>query len=133
VHRTLVRNADESYTATDKDQSTWLFDMTGRLTQVRDRFGNVSNLVYNASGQLASISDPAGRGLLTLTYTTGKLTAVTDWASPARVVTYQYDANGRLWKVTDRENKTTTFTYDGTSHRLATVTNARGKVALTNT
>ena len=28
---------------TDKDQSTWLFDVAGRLTQIRDRHGNVSN------------------------------------------------------------------------------------------
>ncbi|MDQ3690829.1 MAG: DUF6531 domain-containing protein, partial [Chloroflexota bacterium] len=133
VHRGLVRNADDTYTATDKSQRAWSFDGSGRLTQIRDRFGNVSNLLYDASGQLNAISDPAGRGSLTLAYTSGKLTSVTDWASPARVVTYQYDASGRLWKVTDREGKTTTYTYDGISHRLATVTDARGNVVLTNT
>jgi RHS repeat-associated protein len=133
VHRTLVRNADESYTATDKDQTAWVFSMTGRLTQIRDRYGNVSNLTYNANNQLFTISDPAGRGVLTLAYTSGKLTSIADWASPARVVGYQYDTNGRLWKVTDREGKTTTYTYDGTSQRLATITNARGNVVTTNT
>lgn len=133
VHRTLVQNGDYTYTATDKEQSTWRFDSSGRLTQVADRHGNVSNLGYDGSGQLTSISDPAGRGSLTLGYTSGKLTSVTDWAVPARVVTYQYDGNGRLWKVTDRESKTTTFGYDGTTHRLTTITDARGNVALTNT
>jgi len=132
-HRSLVRNADETYTATDKAQTSWLFDPSGRLTSVRDRVGNTSALTYDTGGRLASISDPAGRGLLTLGYTNSFLTSITDWASPARTVTYQYDANGRLWKATDREGKTTTYTYDGTSQRLATVTDAKGHVTLTTT
>jgi RHS repeat-associated protein len=70
---------------------------------------------------------------LTLAYTSGRLTSITDWAAPARVVSYQYDGSGRLWKVTDREGKTTTHTYDGSTHRLTTITDARGNVTLTNT
>ena len=58
---------------------------------------------------------------------------MSDWGSPVRAVVYQYDASGRLWKVTDREGKTTTFVYDGTSARLATITDARAHVALTLT
>jgi RHS repeat-associated protein len=133
VRRSLVRNADETYTATDRSQLVWSFDPSGRLTQIRDRFGNASNLTYNAAGELVTISDPAGRGVLTLDYTNGRLTWVSDWASPARVVGYQYDANGRLWKVTDREGKTTTFGYEGATHRLTTITDARNNVALTLT
>jgi RHS repeat-associated protein len=133
VHRTLVQNADYTYTATDKDQVTWRFDATGRLTQTADRHGNASNLVYDGSGQLTSVSDPAGRGSLTLGYTSGRLTSVTDWAVPARVVTYQYDGDGRLGKVVDREGRTTTFGYEGTTHRLTTITDARGNISLTNT
>ena len=133
VHRGLVRNTDETYTATDKAQTVWQFDPTGRLTAIVDRYGNASNMTYNGGGQLTGVSDPAGRGSLTLAYTSGKLTSVTDWASPARVVTYQYDGGGRLWKVTDRNNKTTTYTYDGTSQRLATITDARGVTTLTLT
>lgn len=132
VYSTLVRNADESYTVTEKDQSRWDFDGSGRLTKITDRYGNASTLTYT-TGKLTSVSDPAGRGSLTLAYTGALLTSVTDWASPARTVTYQYDASGRLWKVTDREGQTTTFTYDGTSARIATITDARAHVALTLT
>jgi YD repeat-containing protein len=132
VYRTLVRNADGTFTVTEKSQSQWTFDASGTLTAITDRFGNVSNLGYNG-GELISVSDPAGRGSLTLAYTSGKLTSVTDWASPARTVTYQYDPQGRLWKVTDREGKVTTFGYDGASSRLTTITDARGNVAITLT
>ena len=133
VYRTLVRNGDETYTATDKAQTVWRFDPGGRLTAIIDRFGNTSTMTYNGTGQLTGVSDPAGRGSLTLAYTSGKLASVTDWASPARTVTYQYDANGRLWKVFDRTNKPTIFGYDGTTHRLTTVTDARGNTTLTLT
>jgi YD repeat-containing protein len=133
VYSTLVRNADESYTVTEKDQSRWDFDGAGRLTRIADRYGNASTLTYNSNSQLATIVDPAGRGSLSLGYTNDQLTSLTDWASPTRTVTYQYDGSGRLWKVTDREGQTTTFTYDGNSARIATITDARAHVALTLT
>lgn len=133
VYRTLVHNPDGTYAAKERGQSSWTFDASGSLTAIRDRYGNASNLGYNAEGELASISDPAGRSSLSLAYTNGRLTSATDWASPARTTTYEYDANGRLWKVTNRESQTTTFGYDGTSQRLTTITDARGNVAVTMT
>jgi RHS repeat-associated protein len=133
VHRTLVRNGDDTYTATDKSNTQWLFDSTGRLTSIRDRFGNTSTLSYDGSSRLSTVSDPAGRGVLTLSYTNGLVTSITDWRSPARSANYGYDASGRLETVTDREGKTTTYGYDGTSARLATITDAANHVALTST
>jgi RHS repeat-associated protein len=133
VHRILVRSPDGSFSATDKDLSVWRFDSGGRLSALVDRYGNSSSLTYDSASQLISVSDPAGRGSLTLAWTSGRLTSITDWASPARTITYQYDANGRLWKVTDREGKTTTFAYDGASSRLASITDARNHAALTMT
>lgn len=132
VHRSLVQNADGTYSAKDKAQTVWEFDGSGRLIQIRDRFGNASNLTYDTNGRLSTVSDPAGRGVLTFTYTNGVLTTVSDWATPARSITYQY-TGGRLWKVTNREGKTTTFGYDGSSSRIATITDARANVALTLT
>ena len=131
VDRTLVRNVDGTFVVTEPSQARWTFDAAGSLTAITDRFGNSSTLAYNAGGELVSIADPAGRGSLSLAYTGGRLTSVTDWASPARTVAYQYDTSGRLWKMTDREGKVTTFGYDGTTFRLTTISDARGNVALT--
>ena len=85
---------------------------------------------------MSTIGDPAGRGSLTLTYdANGRLWKVTDWLSTARVVEYSYDTNtpSRLKTVTDREANVTTYGYDGTSQRLTSITDARGHVALTLT
>jgi RHS repeat-associated protein len=132
VTTTLVHNADGTYTAAHKDRSAWTFDAGGRLTRIADRHGNASILTYNSKSQLTAVSDPAGRGSLTFAYdaTTGRLTSVTDWTS--RVVGFQYDGSGRLWKSTDRASQITTYGYQDATSWLATITDARGAVALTN-
>ncbi len=136
-YTTLARNVDFGFTATHKDQSAWKFAQDGRLLNVKDRYGNQSALTYDANNRLSAIGDPAGRGSLSLHYNaSGLLDTVTDWQTPtARVVTYDYDTNSppRLRTVTDRLGNQTTFGYDGTSQRVATITDADGHVALTNT
>jgi YD repeat-containing protein len=114
----LVKNGDGTYTVTQKNQTTWSFDETGKLLRLTDRFGNQSTLGYDGNGRLVSVSDPAGRGSLTIVNDgSGRITSITDWRN--RVVGYGYDASGRLSTVTDREGKVTTYTYDGTTQRIA--------------
>jgi len=47
------------------------------------------------------------------------------------VVSYTYDALGRLWTVTDVEGGVTTYTYNS-ADRMLTITDPRGIVYLTN-
>jgi RHS repeat-associated protein len=124
---------------TAKDQTKWTFDTCGRLRTIADRYQNTSTLDYDGQNRLISISDPAGRGLLSLTNnpTNGRLEALTDWAS--RVVLFRYDAVNRLSSVVDRHNfaaaepkPATTYGYDGTvagqaTTRLTDVYNPNGK------
>jgi len=134
-------NTGGTYTLTEADQSSWSFDAAGKLTKVSDRYGNQSQLTYDANLNLSQISDPAGRNSLTLTYSQQapancptplfwELTAVQDFLGHG--VQYAYDCFGRLQTVTDRNGKATTYTYDGTSQRLVSVTDANGHVAVTN-
>ncbi len=137
VDSTLSQDlATGSFSLQHKDGSAWAFDMQGRLTAIADRHGNQSILGYNTNSQLVSVSDPAGRGSLSFAYDTcytGRLCSISDWLVPARSVGFEYDASGRLWQVTDREGKVTTYGYEGTTSRLTTITDARGNVAVTNT
>ena len=56
-----------------------------------------------------------------MTRPNGRLCSVTDWNN--RTVSYAYDGNGRLASVTDRENGTTRYCYDGydATNRVLTI------------
>src|SRR5262249_18481435 len=106
----------------------------GRLTAITDRYGNVSAIGRDALGRISSVSDPAGRGTLTLAYDTcfsGRLCSVTDWS--ARAVHYGYDASGRLISATDRNNQVTHYAYDGSTSHLTSITDANNHVSVTMT
>ncbi len=139
VFSTLQLLGDGTYQLTAQDQSSWGFDRCGHLTTVTDPYGNASLLsYYPGTYHLQTISDPAGRtgAALTLHYyadTNGRLQSITDGLS--RQVTYEYDGNGRLWKVHDRMPGTpdggtitgnvTTFSYDGATIHLTAIHDAR--------
>ncbi len=137
VYTTLVKNADNTYTATLKDQTKWAFHPAGKLLRIEDRYSNFSLLMYDnygPTGKLISVSDPAGRGSLTFTYNADDLlVSVSDWFTPSRTVSFTYDGTGRLSTVTDREGNTTTYTYDGSSQRISAIADANGHIAVTNT
>jgi RHS repeat-associated protein len=150
VYTQLVKNADDSYTATLPDQTVWSFNTAGQLAAITDRYGNTSVLSYNANSQLIAVSDPAGRGGTTTinstvvnvgltfgyTSTVGLLTSITDWQSGTpREVQFGYDGYGRLTSVTDRNSQTTQYAYSdptGVTALLTTITDANGHVAITN-
>jgi RHS repeat-associated protein len=93
-------------------RAAW-FDPIGRLVARSDEFarpdeplgdsaGNIIQYLYNKDGQLERIVDPVGRNSLLSYYddssaTPGLLREVKDWRG--RLVTYNYDAYGRLESV----------------------------------
>jgi RHS repeat-associated protein len=145
---TLVKNGDNSYTYTAKDQTQRRFDTSGRLTAVVDPHnlaltysydgsgrlinvaspdGVVTTLSYNANG-LSGIQEPGGRSLTFGVNGSGDLTAVTDADGTSRA--YQYDTGHRLtndqWSLLNA-----TFTYDtgtGGSGRLTSINRGLGTV-----
>src|SRR5207237_4461939 len=64
---TLVKNGDNTYTYTSKDQWKENFNTSGQETSLVDPHGLAITYTYS-SGQLANVSTPDG-GLVTLTYT----------------------------------------------------------------
>jgi hypothetical protein len=101
VLASLTRDGSNgTYKATHKDLTEWHFDTRGRLSKIRDRYGNESQMTYDTgTGLLTQVSDPAGRGNLTLRYATygdgsssytisgGRTWATTAWPSAAAVAT----------------------------------------------
>ncbi|MGF6647339.1 LysM peptidoglycan-binding domain-containing protein [Paraburkholderia sp. GAS82] len=122
----------------------------GRLTASRDRDGNTVSYRYNAKGLLSNVLTASG-DVTYLDYNgTDQLSALRtvyrdtgNQIVSATTVLYAYDAQGRLSQVivdlspednsiSDGRVFTTTYTYDGTSTRIASVSQSDGsKVAFT--
>ncbi|MGC2375261.1 MAG: RHS repeat-associated core domain-containing protein [Solirubrobacteraceae bacterium] len=117
VTAALTHNGDGSWTFLRRHKDAFTFDASGKLTQEKDLNGYVTALAYNGSGQLSTVTDPAGRKL-TFTYTSNRISSVTD--PLGRVVNYAYDGEGNLTDVTDVNGGNTHFTYDA-SHRMLTM------------
>ncbi|HEX7708965.1 MAG TPA: Ig-like domain-containing protein [Thermoanaerobaculia bacterium] len=122
---TLARDT-RGFLLVGQKQRVTAFDRMGRLAYESDEFatsvygvdrGNVIRYLYDPTGRLSMIVDPAGRSS-TLSYygdgdghRTGRLAAVTDWRE--RVVRYDYDPLGRLTTVVlpQVNDSTPTITY----------------------
>ena len=83
-------------------QNLYTFNPGGQLIKETDLNGYVTTLAYNGSGQLATVTDPAGRHL-TFTWTGINITSVTD--PLGRTVTYTYDGSGNLASASDPAGK----------------------------
>lgn len=110
----LVENADKSFTFVRRDRMSYNFSNSGQLTSITDLDGYTTTLTYNDAGNLATVTNPAGRSY-TFASSGGHVTSVTDSAN--HTVSYGYSASGDLASVTDPAGAVWTFTYDG-SHRL---------------
>ena len=128
VFSTLIKNGDGTYELTRRDQVRYRFDATGLLSAMVDRNGNQLTLSYS-EGKLTTITDTVGR-TLTLSYNAqGRIETLS--GPPSRTLTYIYDGSGRLSTVTDARGKVWTYTYD-TSNRLLTVVDPLSKTVVTN-
>lgn len=143
-HVTLVKNGDGTFTLTDTGKNQTIFNAAvanvSTLQKLVDRHGGAAytlTLAYNGDGTLATVTDPAAR-TLTFTYQTigsNKLVqSVSDSASPARTVAFQYGTNSgdpttylSLTQATDVAGGLTRFTYDS-SHYLLTMTDPNGGI-----
>jgi RHS repeat-associated protein len=113
-----------------KDGSVHQFNSTGKLLSLADRNNNQTTLSYDASGHLASITNPFGRVLNVTTNANGQVLFISDQLGT--VATYAYGAGNTLSSVTYADNSGFQFAYDG-SDRLTTVTDALGSTVESHT
>lgn len=135
--RSVLTKTSTLYKLARRDGSELRFDLSGRLTEIRDRSGNTQTLAYDGQGRLASVTDSASRtvtfthntdGRLTgidlpggrtasYSYTSGLLTQVTDLRG--NTIGYDYDAAGRLTKITNQASATVVENVYGSNGRVA--------------
>lgn len=118
IHDTLVKNQDGSYTLTRKNQSKYLFNTEGKLTQQKNSHGQPLNMSYDASGHLIKVEESISGRAVNIGYNAaGLINQVTDNAN--RKVTFGYDTNQNLTSITDAKGQTTSNTYDSEGRIVA--------------
>jgi len=123
----------DTWTVAFQNGEKRVFDRTsGYLLSKVDRHGNTTQLAYDPSFRLVTITDPAARHLY-FSYaspTSYLVSAVTSDVGIA--LSYSYDTEGRLSQITKPDNTTVSFQYDSHSH-ITAVLDSEGKVLESHT
>jgi RHS repeat-associated protein len=122
----LVKHPDDSYTLTTRERIVYEFSSGGQLQSAADPDGNTITLSYTG-GQWTAITDAAGRAWSLAYNAEGRVSLVTDPAG--RSVTFAYSPAGDLTSVTNAAGGITTYQYDS-DHRLTQITDANGHLYL---
>jgi YD repeat-containing protein len=121
-----------SWTLASKSGEKRLFDATtGLLVSIIDRNGNATQLAYDSSNRLITVTDPASRHL-SFTYIGSSFLVGSASADVGISYSYTYDNQGRLTKVTKPDNTTVAFQYD-TNFNITAVLDSDGKVLESHT
>lgn len=96
------------YTVTSPQKVDYVYNTDGDLETISFPYGVTISLTYS-SGKLTAVENGMGRAF-SLSYTGDRLTNVAD--GNGRSVGYSYDLNGRLEAITDPLENDTTFSYD---------------------
>jgi len=139
----LVKNADGTFTITEKDGTKSNFASSGLIDSIVDRNGNAVSFAYT-NANLTAITDPGGR-TTTLTYDSdNRLTFINDPTGNGYSFGYNgntlasvaypdggqwhytYDDHGFMLSKTDPLGSTTTYAYDA-KHRVVSATDPEGK------
>lgn len=132
VTATLSQNGTQ-WTLTFQNGEQRIFNFSnGSLIAIIDRNGNQTQLSYDASNRLVTVTDPASRHL-TFTYANSSSGLATGVASDVGLsLSYAYDTQARLSQVTKPDSTTLTFGYDSQS-RITSVTDSNGKILESHT
>jgi RHS repeat-associated protein len=122
VYDLLSRNADSTWTLTDKSQTATLFDTSGRLLSITDKNTNTLTCTYVA-GFLDHIQDTAGRVIHFETNSFGCISAIRDPIQ--RRIRFEYDDQTNLVRVIDAKNQTNRYSYNS-RHQLEDAFDAKG-------
>ncbi|MEV5951012.1 RHS repeat-associated core domain-containing protein [Streptomyces sp. NPDC051993] len=128
-----IVNADGQWELRFRDGTVWVFPEYALLKQIRDRHGNTLDItrLNGTKGEVTQVTTSGGRWITFGYDAQHRVTSARD--NTGCTVSYTYDTAGRLSTVTDPAGKVSSYTYDGASNRIATATDARGIVYMSNT
>ncbi|HYL37557.1 MAG TPA: RHS repeat-associated core domain-containing protein [Bryobacteraceae bacterium] len=109
----------------DGTSDSFTYDASGNVLTATDRAGKKTTYTYNARGQVLTATNPAG-GVTTYTYNADATLATLELAT-GDVTTYSYDNLKRVSKIQYADGTSVSFTRDARDQILS-VTDERGKV-----
>jgi RHS repeat-associated protein len=116
---------------THRDQSSLVFDSSGKLIEDHDAHGRKLVCGYNSANQLVSVTEPISATSLTFAYNqAGELATATDAAGATVTFTYN-GSTALLGKVVNQNGYSVVFGYDS-SDQLLTLTDNAGNVLTTD-
>jgi YD repeat-containing protein len=112
---TIANDATNTWTITFKNGEKRVFSYaSGSLISIIDRNGNTTQLTYDGSNRLTTVTDAASRHLY-FNYPNASSRLVTSVTSDVGMsLAYMYDTSDRLTQVTQIDGTTLNFHYDGT-------------------
>lgn len=128
-------NRTQTYTyPTDSSTTPTLLSMTATAVDAQKSWNyagqgtNETDVTLLGGGASQTVQTAADGTVTTTTFQAGRVTSTTvaDAAGTSEQQTDAYDAQNRLWQVTDARNGTTTYTYDNAGHVTSVTTPAPG-------
>ena len=111
------------WTLTFQNGEQRLFSTTsGSLVSIVDRNGNATQLSYDATNRLTTVTDPASRHLY-FNYGTNSNLVASVTSDVGISLSYSYDGQSRLITVTKPDQTTISFQYDSNSRITAVLDN----------
>lgn len=123
------------WTVTYNSGEKRIFNAAGQLLSMSDRNGNTTQLTYDALNRLTTVTDPASRHLY-FSYASQSSTLVVGVSSDLGIsLSYAYDTQGRLATVTNPDLTTVTFQYvpNNAWPLISAVLDSNGKVLESHT
>jgi RHS repeat-associated protein len=120
----LQKMGDGTYQRTLKDGTVNVFNAQGLMGSSTDTSGNITQHIYNASGQIQQIIDSVGLAT-TFNYTGKRVTSIVDPAG--RITTMTYDGQGNLVSVTDPNGTKNQYGYNS-NHLLTNSIDKTGQI-----
>jgi len=96
------------------------------LASYQDRLGRIWSYAHDANRRLTIITDPAGRETQLAYSPIGKVAAQTD--PNGHTTNWAYDIEGRLITKTYADNSNATYSYETTTSRVKSATDALGQI-----
>jgi len=109
------------FTYNDNVTNAMLLDVTG----IKDRRGRWTYKYYNGNRKVTKVTDPLGRNTLFDWCMCGSLNSITDGNN--HVTTFGRDDEGRVTSKTFADTKSISYTYESSTSRLKSVTDAKNQ------